>query len=303
LTAILVNPPSHGTVVLFNGDGSFQYVPTAGFTGTDTFRYRASDGVDQSDLAVVTITVNAANHVPVALADSYTTDTNTPLSVGAPGVLANDIDADGDILTAIQVGSPAHGAVAFSSDGSFLFTPDTGYVGFDSFSYSATDGVTTSAPIAIVIGVGFNDNAPIAASADYAIDEDLPLVVAAPGVLTGATGDHPLTAFFVSGPQHGGVTLNADGSFTYTPDENFNGTDYFVFRANDGIVNSSDAIVTITVNSVNDGPELSGDLVYGTPQDTTLNAAAPGVLGGATDADGDTLTTVLTSDVSSGVLT
>jgi VCBS repeat-containing protein len=301
LTAVLVNPPAFGTIVL-NSDGSFVYTPIAGFTGTDAFTYRASDSVDNSDIATVTITINAVNHAPLALADSYTTNTNTPLNVTAAGVLANDIDSDGDTLSAIQVSNPAHGSLAFSADGSFLYTPNTDFVGFDSFTYAASDGIATSAPVAVAIGVGLNDNAPLAGNDNYATDEDTALTITAPGVLANDTGDHPLTAVFVSGPQHGAVVLNADGSFMYTPSEHFSGADFFVYRANDGIVNSSDALVTITVNSTNHAPEVL-DVVYNTPLNTTLDVATPGVLSGALDAEGDALAALVASGPSHGALT
>lgn len=110
LTAILIGNPSNGTLT-FNSDGSFVYTPNAGFTGTDTFTYQASNGVSRSLVATVTITVNATNQPPVANDDSYTTDVDTPLTVSAPGVLANDTDPNGDPLTAQLVDGPANGTL------------------------------------------------------------------------------------------------------------------------------------------------------------------------------------------------
>lgn len=90
---------------------------------------------------------------------------------------------------------------------------------------------------------------------DTDIDND-PLTVAAPGVLgndTDIDGD-ALTAVLVTGPTHGALTLNANGSFTYTPAVNFNGTDSFTYKANDGTADSGTATVTLTVTPVNDPP-------------------------------------------------
>jgi PKD repeat protein len=97
---------------------------------------------------------------------------------------------------------------------------------------------------------------PVANDDAYATDEDTPLVVAAPGVLdndTDADGD-PLSAGLVSGTANGVLSLNGDGSFSYTPSPNFNGLDSFTYVANDGLADSNVATVTITVNDVNDPP-------------------------------------------------
>jgi VCBS repeat-containing protein len=104
-----------------------------------------------------------------------------------------------------------------------------------------------------------NNHPPVAADDAYSTDEDTQLTVAAPGVLANDSdpdGDE-LTATLVSGPTNGTVTLNADGSFTYTPAANFNGTDSFTYEAGDGDLQSNTATVTLTVNAVNDAPTVT----------------------------------------------
>ena len=98
-----------------------------------------------------------------------------------------------------------------------------------------------------------------------------------------------LTAVLVSGPAHGTLTLNADGSFTYTPAANFNGTDSFTYKANDGAADSNVATVTSRSTAVNDAPVAVNDS-YTTNEDTPLiDRRAPGVLANDTDVDGDPL--------------
>src|SRR5206468_12630714 len=80
---------------------------------------------------------------------------------------------------------------------------------------------------------------------------------------------NPVTAVLVTGPSHGTLTLNPDGSFVYTPDPNYNGTDSFTYKANDGTTNSPVATVTLTVRAVNDAP-LARDPSSGTREDTAL---------------------------------
>src|SRR2546428_7058668 len=94
------------------------------FNGTDSFTYKASDGQAQSGVATVTITVTPVNDAPVAANDdTYTTPEDTQLTVSAPGVLANDTDADGDTLTAVLVSGPAHGTLTLRSDGQLADLP------------------------------------------------------------------------------------------------------------------------------------------------------------------------------------
>jgi hypothetical protein len=98
------------------------------------------------------------DHAPLAAADKYTTPRSQPLAISAAGVLANDTDADGDVLTAALVLSPSHGVVALQPDGSFLYTPTVGYVGSDSFTYQAGDGTNWSS--AAVVNVTMSPPPP-----------------------------------------------------------------------------------------------------------------------------------------------
>src|SRR5205823_4564450 len=129
LSAVLVSGPSHGSLAL-NANGSFTYTPTAGYTGGDSFTYKANDGQLDSNVATVSLTVS--NDAPFASNDNYAAQKNTPLTVAAPGVLGNDTDANGDALTAAKVSNPSHGAVTLNADGSFTYTPATGFTGIDS---------------------------------------------------------------------------------------------------------------------------------------------------------------------------
>lgn len=247
LTAALAGGPSHGTLT-FGSDGALAYEPDPGFSGADSFTYNAVNPDGVTDLATVAITVNPVNDPPAANDDSYATTEDAPLSVAAPGVLANDIDAEGDALSTTIVASPSHGSVTLAADGSFVYTPATNYNGPDSFTYTAQDGVAgDTATVALTISP-VND-APTAAADTYATTSDQRLVVAAGGVLgndSDVDGDS-LTAVLVSGPSHGDLTLSANGGFTYTPNPGFGGTDSFVYRASDGTLAGGDVVVTLNV--------------------------------------------------------
>ena len=116
----------------------------------------------------------------------------------------------------------------------------------------------------MTITVDAVNDAPVAVDDSYATDEDTPLTVAAPGVLgndTDVDGDPLTRGAGRPVPANGTLTLNADGTFTYTPNANFNGSDSFTYKANDGTVDSNVATVTITVDAVNDAPVALDDSV------------------------------------------
>lgn len=285
LTATLVSGPSNGTLTL-DADGSFGYTPNVDFDRTDSFTYRASDGTAHSDPVTVTITVTPVQDAPVAADDSYTTDEDAPRLVSAPGVLANDTDADGDPLTASLGSGPNNGSLALSTDGSFVYTPDENFNGNDSFAYLANDGVGGSNLATVSLTVLPVNDAPVAAPDSHTTDEDSPLSVPASGILgndTDVDGD-PLTVTLGSAPVNGALTLNPDGSFSYTPNPDFNGADSFTYTATDGTATSNTAIVTLTVTAVNDAPVAAAGGPY-----TIAEGGTVALTGSGTDVEGDPL--------------
>ena len=138
-----VTTPAHGSASV-NANGTVTYTPAAGYNGSDTFKYTVSDSQGATTTGTVNVTITTVNVPPVALNDSYSTNRNTTLTVEEPGALKNDTDADGDSLMAVALTGPAHGTLTFSAAGDFIYTPDTGYSGPDSFTYFADDGVAGS---------------------------------------------------------------------------------------------------------------------------------------------------------------
>ncbi|MEZ6117288.1 MAG: Ig-like domain-containing protein [Pirellulaceae bacterium] len=155
LAAVLVNQPTNGTVSL-NSNGGFTYTPAANFFGTDAFTYRATDGSASSDVATVTITVNAVDDAAVVNHDTYTLqDPGRSLTVtAANGVLANDVDVEGNAMTAVLVGNPSKGTVTLNEDGSFVYSPNSDTSGQDSFTYRVTSNGVQSAVATVTINVG-----------------------------------------------------------------------------------------------------------------------------------------------------
>jgi VCBS repeat-containing protein len=251
LMAIPVSSPSQGVLTL-NADGSFVYAPNRNFNGTDGFLYQVSDGTFVSGMASVTIVVTAVNDAPTATADTFAATEDTILNVAAPGVLGNDADPENDALTAVLVRTTSNGVLTFDSDGSFSYSPNRNFYGMDSFTYKANDGALDSNVATVTISVLAVNDAPTATPDTFATGEDVPLNVPAPGVLDNDADPEgsALTAILDSGTTNGlSFTLNSDGSFTYVPNLNFNGTDQFTYPANDGAEDSAITTVTIVVGT------------------------------------------------------
>lgn len=302
LTPQLASQPLHGSVT-FNSDGTFTYQPEANYHGLDGFSYLVSDGIDVSEVATVTISVNSVNDSPVAGNEEYTTDEDSVLNVAATGVLSNDSDIDGDSLTATIVAGPQHGTVSLNADGSFTYTPAADFNGVDGFSYQAGDGTASSDVASVTINVTPLNDPPVAVNDEYTTAEDTELAIAIPGVLLNDLDPEngPLTPTLVNPPQHGTVTLSSDGGLVYTPNADFNGLDGFSYTVSDGELTSEVASVTITVTPVNDGPVSVAD-AYEVAEDNTLSVSTGGVLSNDTDIDSSSLTVVIGANPAHGTV-
>jgi len=137
----------------------------AGFTGAGCSGTASTCTVTLDQARNMTATFDLLPHAPVAGADEYTAEEDTPLRVDAPGVLDNDSDRNGDALTAALVSGPQHGEVTLESDGSFIYTPDPDFNGSDSFSYRANDGGLESDGAIVRIEVTAVDDPPPAGPA------------------------------------------------------------------------------------------------------------------------------------------
>lgn len=233
-----------------------------------------------------------SNDAPIGEDDEYSVlEDGTLTVVTADGILSNDSDPDGDIMDVVIVSWPSWAAqFTIFSDGAFTYRTLANFHGTDSFTYRATDGALQSELITVTINIQPVNDAPTAKNDSYSVNEDTTLRIPMPGVAgilandTDIDGD-VLNAELLSRPTHGMLSLNANGSFEYTPDENWHGTDKFTYRAFDGTAYSAPATVTINVNPVNDAPVATDDLVFFTNEDQAVSGQVT-----ASDVDGNTLT-------------
>lgn len=303
ILAAPVATTSHGVLAL-EPDGSFTYVPDEGYAGDDTFSYTAGDGELVSDIATTIITVSGP---PVAAGDFYTTDEDTPLRVEpSDGVLANDEDINGDRLTANLVTGPRNGFVLFFEDGAFTYEPAPNFNGQDFFVYTASDGSLKSAAATTTITVRPVVDRTEAVNDEYVVAEDVILNVTSTslGVLSNDLNfdTDSLTLALVAGTAHGSLVVFMDGTFSYTPEKDFHGTDTFTYIANNGIIDSNVATGVITVTPVNDAP-LARDDFYIAVAGSKLNVTSTlGILSNDEDADGDPISADLAATSANGTL-
>ena len=305
LTASPSSDPAHGTLTE-QSDGTWLYTPDADYIGTDSFDYTVTDGNGGVGTATVTIEVTSVNDAPVAQDDTYTTAEDTALTIDPAGVLSNDTDADGDTLSASPSSDPAHGTLTEQSDGTWPTRPTPTTIGTDTFDYTVSDGNGGVGTGTVTIEVTSVNDEPVPTDDAYAVAEDSFLITdAISGVLandTDADGD-VLAASLLTDVSHGTLTLNADGSFTYTPDADFVGTDTFDYTVHRRQRRSRHRDGDIEVTTVNDQPVAVKTIPYTTPEDTalTIDRSRRGVR--RQDADGDTLSRLVELGSAHGTLT
>jgi len=261
--------PTNGTVVL-NANGTYTYTPNPDFNGTDSFRYEVcDDGTPQLCVeATVTITVDPVNDAPVAVDDFGTTPEDIPFNGST--VLSNDTDVDtGDVLTVntTPASTPANGTVVINPDGTFVYTPNSGFNGSDTFEYEVCDnGTPQLCDMAVVtITIDNVNDQPTALDDTDTTPEDTPLNGATVlGNDTDIDGNNlTINTTPITNVSNGTLVINPDGTFLYTPNPDFNGTDSFVYEVCDDGVNPANlcdmATVTITVTPVNDPPVAVDD--------------------------------------------
>lgn len=283
--------PAHGTVVIAP-NGTFTYTPDANFSGSDSFTFKANDGTTNSADATVNVTVTAVNDAPVANLQSITTNEDTTFS----GTLTAT-DADGDTLTySAGLVAATHGTVTINPNGTFTYAPAANYNGPDSFSFKVNDGTVNSVDALVTVTVTAVNDAPIATPTNITTNEDTPVV----GTLSATDADNDVLTYAIGAntPNHGTVVIAPNGTFTYTPDANYNGTDTFSFTANDGTTNSAPATVTITITGVNDAPVVVDG--SNTQAHDTQFSGSLSPLG--TDVDGDSLTYIAVTQPLHGTL-
>ncbi|MCA9922384.1 MAG: tandem-95 repeat protein [Anaerolineales bacterium] len=303
ITPVIDNMPANG-ILLLNGDGTFTFTPTADFSGVDAFTYKITDGTNTSEPVQVSFTIEPVNDVPLASPDRYSIAENEALNSAPDSVLDNDVDVDGDVITAVLERNPENGTLTFNGDGTFLYVPNPQFFGSDTFTYRANDADLTSEIVTVIITVGEVNEAPAVLNDAFTAVEDTPFDSGAQSVLANDSdvdGD-ALTAVLVTAPAYGTVNLRPTGTFVYTPNPEYSGADSFTYVANDGGGASNVATVVMTITPVNDPPVAEVDR-FSTDENVTLETGAVSVLDNDTDIEGEQLTAANDTEPENGSLT
>ena len=285
LTYAIVDAPTNGSLSGIPPDVT--YTPAANVHGADSFSFTANDGVLDSNIATISIIVDHVNQAPVATPQNDSVNENSSMGIALAGT-----DADSDALTFAVVAQPTHGALTGTAP-NLTYTPASNFHGADSFTFKANDGVLDSAAATVSITVTHVNQAPVASSQSASVDENSEVNV----TLGASDVDNDTLTFAVVGAPTNGSLSGIPPDLTYTPAENFHGSDSFTFKANDGALDSNVATVSITVNHINQAP-------VATPQNVSVNEnSATAITLAGTDVDNDTLTFVVVSQPSNGQLT
>jgi hypothetical protein len=264
LSLVSVGTPGHGQALIVNGE--MRYTPDPDYFGADSFTYVVEDQNGSAQTATVHVTVTGTNDPPNAVDDSFQVATDS----GATqlDLLANDNDApdSGETLTLTAVGATSNGgSVAIASDGSSVsYTPASGFTGTDSFSYTVSDGTTTSTAT-VNVSVGQTNAPPTAVNDAFTLAEDSfdaandPAADAEYDVLANdspSDSGETISLRSVGSSAHGAaVRLSDDGSkIFYAPAADFFGTDPISYTIVDSAGAEATATVTFTVTAVNDPP-------------------------------------------------
>jgi hypothetical protein len=291
LTFSVVSNPSHGN--LSGTPPNLTYIPNVNYTGSDSFTYKANDGLVDSSSATVSINIAGSNSPPVVTAQNIETNEDTSVSF-----VLNANDPEGSALTYTFTSPPTEGTLSGTAP-NMTYIPNPNYNGIDRFSYFARDEQSNrSITVTVTITIHPMNDAPtrINQSLTTGINVPLPITLTANDI----DGD-PLTFEIINNPQHGALG-GATPNLVYTPNTNFSGTDIFSFRAYDGQAYSQTANVIITVSGESDTPLAQAD-TYFVDRDSILNVAVVnGVLSNDISPQGVPLQAVLEDDVSHGTL-
>ncbi|MFM2067450.1 MAG: hypothetical protein RLZZ584_2359, partial [Pseudomonadota bacterium] len=308
ISYILVGAAGHG-LARVDADGHYSYIPTPGYSGTDSFSYAVDDG--RGGRAVYSVNVQVApaveppppapNHAPVAADATLATQEDQ----AAPGRLPGATDADGDPVSYALASPASHGTVTMGADGSYRYTPAPDYAGPDRFSYTVDDGRGGSSRHDVAITVAAVNDAPVTSPVTLApwTEDGGPRHITQAELLAGASdidlaAGTALRAVDLAITSGGGeLVAHADGSWTYLPDADANGNAGFSYRVSDGAASTA-ASASLTRTPVNDAP-VAADATATLAEDTRLSAQLPA----ARDVDGDPVSYRLASAPAHGTLT
>ena len=305
-TITSVQCSNNGSVALVNGN--VIYTPAPHYAGPASFTYTISDGRGGYSTATVNVTVKPVNYVPDAVNDSIAVGSadvvfaGNKVTIHPSSLLANDTDANGDVLTISSVQCATNGTVALV-DGQIVFNANPGYSGPATFTYTVSDGKGAYDTAVVCLTVPKTNVNPDAIDDAMDGNEDTPFVFLASTLLdndTDVNGDH-LTVTSVQGAVNGSVVM-VNGEVTFTPDANFFGMASFTYTVSDGKGGTDTATVRLNICAVNDAPDAVDDGVFQVAQNSAITILPATLAANDRDIDGDVFYGVSLQGATHGVV-
>ena len=298
--ATVTTQPAHGTITSDNGGAAaiYTYTPAANYSGPDRISISFNNG-DETLVGNIDITVTAVNDSPLAAPDSFASGFAAPLTVATSTLLMNDSDVDGGgALTVTGVAAGAHGSVSLNG-GNVVFTPEAGYEGIATFTYTVSDG-SASAHGDVTVTVG-NNTPPVAVADTVAGMEDTAAMINISTLVANDTDPNmqTLAVLGVTNATHGTASI-VGMQVRFVPDGNYFGPATFQYTVTDG-ADTSLGTVTLNLAAVNDAPLVVNDSGFGAIEDTMFTFTAAQLVGNDSDVDGDMLRITSVSNAMGGV--
>ncbi|MDZ4823708.1 MAG: Ig-like domain-containing protein [Flavobacteriales bacterium] len=292
LTFNVIATSQHGTLIM-QPNGMYAFTPFLHYSGSDIAWYQVCDPTGHCDQAQITFEIAEVNDPPVAVNDVYTGNED---AIIYGNVVDNDIEVEDEVLVIELMENVEHGTLSISNDGSFSYTPELDWLGTDEFSYLVIDPCGAGDfGIATIIINNVND-VPVANDDSKILDEDN----VSNGTVSSNDSDADnelLTYSILLWPQHGEIIFNDNGTYMYSPDANYSGTDILTYQACDPGSACDQAQLIFTVNEVNDAPVAINDSFYGNEDEILIG----NILLNDIDAENGTLTSVVITGPFNGI--
>nr|WP_282099743.1 Ig-like domain-containing protein [Pseudoalteromonas luteoviolacea] len=271
----VIDQPQFGQAVA-NAQGAIVYTPNEHYFGDDSFTYTVQDTAGAtSNKAIVTMTVTPVNDAPVAQAQALSLDEDASLVV-----TLNATDQENDSLSYRILTGVSNGTLVQQSGTTWLYTPTSDFNGGDNFTFVANDGTDDSEAASVTLTVNPINDQPTVTSQQVNVDEETAIAI----TLSAQDIDNDSLTYQIVSEPNRGTYLLSNNVVTYTGNLNDFGEDSFTFKVNDGQIDSDLATVNITINNINDAPEISGTPSEQVNEDSTYNFVPT-----ADDKDGDAL--------------
>ncbi|WP_425598983.1 tandem-95 repeat protein [Vibrio splendidus] len=289
-------------ILVQNEDGSVTFAPNENFNGDINLDVTVIDDDGATAQTTAGIEVIAVNDAPVAGNVAYSVDEDGSITLSQEQLLANASDVDGDALTASNLSAGDNATVTANEDGSFTIMPDADFNGDIDLSFDVSDGLET-VQAGVDLTVNPVNDLPTAADQSFTVEEDGTLIFTDADLLAGAADidgdDLSITDVSYTGAE-GVFTDNGDGTYSFAPNENFNGDVNLGFTVTDG-TETVDANIDVTVTDVNDAP-VAGATSYQMNEDGTITISPEQLIANSSDVDGEVSLESVTYSGSDGTL-